>query len=95
MLTGGASAVYGADAVAGVVNFILRQDFRGFEVTGEGGGTTQGGASFRRASAIFGFGNLATDRYNVMATATASSKKLLAPMSAPGEATLCGTRNRR
>ena len=28
---------------------------------------------------------------NVMATATASSKKLLAPISAPGDATLCGT----
>jgi outer membrane receptor protein involved in Fe transport len=32
VLTGGASAVYGADAVAGVVNFILRDDFEGFEV---------------------------------------------------------------
>jgi hypothetical protein len=32
---------------------------------------------------------------SVIATATASSKKLLAPMSAPGEATLCGTLNRR
>ena len=31
VLTGGASAVYGADAVAGVVNFILRDDFEGFE----------------------------------------------------------------
>lgn len=34
VLTGGASAVYGADAVAGVVNFILRSDFEGVEVTG-------------------------------------------------------------
>src|ERR1035441_10198564 len=32
---------------------------------------------------------------SVMATATASSKKLLAPMSAPGDATLCATRNQR
>ena len=30
--TGGASAIYGADAVAGVVNFILRDDFEGFRV---------------------------------------------------------------
>lgn len=30
--TGGASAVYGADAVTGVVNFILRDDFEGFQV---------------------------------------------------------------
>ncbi len=33
VLTGGASAVYGADAVAGVVNFILRDDFEGFETS--------------------------------------------------------------
>ena len=32
VLTGGASAVYGADAVAGVVNFIYRKDFEGVEV---------------------------------------------------------------
>ena len=32
VLTGGASAVYGADAVAGVVNFILKDDFEGIEI---------------------------------------------------------------
>jgi len=32
ILTGGASSIYGADAVAGVVNIITRQDFEGFEV---------------------------------------------------------------
>ena len=42
VLTGGASAVYGSDAVAGVVNFILKDDFEGvqvnagYEITGEG-----------------------------------------------------------
>lgn len=34
IVTGGASAVYGSDAVAGVVNFILRRDFEGFEIDG-------------------------------------------------------------
>jgi outer membrane cobalamin receptor len=33
ILTGGASAVYGSDAVAGVVNFIMKKDFEGVEVT--------------------------------------------------------------
>ena len=33
VVTGGASAVYGSDAVAGVVNFILRDDFEGVEVS--------------------------------------------------------------
>jgi outer membrane receptor protein involved in Fe transport len=37
VVTGGASAVYGSDAMAGVVNFILRHDFQGIEVDGEYG----------------------------------------------------------
>ncbi len=47
VLTGGASSVYGSDAVAGVVNFILKDDFSGFEadaqlgVTGKGDGFSQ------------------------------------------------------
>ncbi len=35
VLTGGASAVYGSDALAGVVNFIMRKDFEGVEVDGQ------------------------------------------------------------
>ena len=37
IVTGGASAVYGSDAIAGVVNFVLRRDFEGFEVDGQVG----------------------------------------------------------
>ncbi len=37
LVTGGASAVYGADAVAGVVNFILKEDFEGFIFDGQAG----------------------------------------------------------
>ena len=35
VLTGGASAVYGSDALAGVVNFIMRKDFEGIELDGQ------------------------------------------------------------
>lgn len=35
VLTGGASAVYGSDALAGVVNFIMRKDFQGIELDGQ------------------------------------------------------------
>jgi iron complex outermembrane receptor protein len=35
VLTGGASAVYGSDAMAGVVNFVMRKDFEGVEVDGQ------------------------------------------------------------
>lgn len=37
VLTGGASAVYGADAVAGVINFIMKKDFTGLEINVNGG----------------------------------------------------------
>lgn len=37
VLTGGASAVYGSDAVGGVANFILKDDFEGFEVNAQYG----------------------------------------------------------
>ena len=39
ILKDGASAIYGSDAIAGVINFILRQDFHGMEVTAEYGDT--------------------------------------------------------
>ena len=38
VLTGGASAVYGSDAIAGVVNFVLNKEFNGIEINGSVGG---------------------------------------------------------
>lgn len=42
VLTGGASAVYGSDAVTGVVNFVMKRDFEGTEITAQGGLSGQG-----------------------------------------------------
>ncbi|MCE9660123.1 MAG: TonB-dependent receptor [Burkholderiales bacterium] len=70
VLKDGASAVYGSDAIAGVINFILRQEFKGLELTADYGDTTHGGAKFKKAAGTFGFGNLSTDRFNVMMTAS-------------------------
>src|SRR5690606_30999126 len=42
VITGGASALYGAGAVAGVANFILKQDYEGLEFTGTYSGPTRG-----------------------------------------------------
>lgn len=55
VLKDGASAVYGADAIAGVVNVILRKDFEGFEVSGGYGGAD--GYDETNASAIWGAGD--------------------------------------
>lgn len=52
--TGGASAVYGSDAVTGVVNFVLKDDFEGFQANAQGGVSTQGDAENFSISALYG-----------------------------------------
>ncbi len=42
VLTGGASAIYGADGVSGVVNFRLKRDFEGLSIRGQGGISGEG-----------------------------------------------------
>ncbi len=54
VLKDGASAVYGSDAVAGVINIVLRKDYDGFEVSAGYGDVTSGSSSERSASAIWG-----------------------------------------
>jgi len=68
ILKDGASAVYGTDAIAGVVNVILRRDFTGFEGSVDGSFTQHGGGDSRQAVITAGAGRLDTDRYNVFAT---------------------------
>ncbi|MGA0607329.1 TonB-dependent receptor plug domain-containing protein [Phenylobacterium sp. VNQ135] len=63
VMTGGASAVYGSDAISGVVNFILKRDFEGFEFRGGFSSTDEGDAKIYDASATAGVG---FDRGNVM-----------------------------
>jgi len=54
VLTGGASAVYGADAVTGVVNFILRDDFEGMEVDFSTGISSKGDGVNVNFSTLYG-----------------------------------------
>jgi iron complex outermembrane recepter protein len=54
VLNDGASAIYGADAVAGVVNIVTRKDFDGAESQVRYGGATDGGADSVRASQLLG-----------------------------------------
>lgn len=68
ILKDGASAIYGADAIAGVINFILRTDLRGFEGTTDGAWAEHGGADARQATLLAGAGALPADRFNVFAT---------------------------
>jgi len=69
VLRDGASAVYGSDAIAGVLNFILRKDYKGIEVGGQYGQSTRSGkATGWDAYIIGGFGDLAKDKFNVTAS---------------------------
>ncbi|MBL8519735.1 MAG: TonB-dependent receptor plug domain-containing protein, partial [Betaproteobacteria bacterium] len=77
VLKDGASAVYGSDAIGGVVNVILRRDYKGGEVGGSGGTSTEGGLNEYRASLAAGFGDLGRDRYNVLATVDVFKRDLL------------------
>ena len=54
ILRDGASAVYGSDAMAGVVNIILRKRFSGVEVDGQSGLSSRGDAAERRGTVLLG-----------------------------------------
>lgn len=66
VITGGNSAIYGSDAVAGVVNFVLKRDFEGFRITGQGGISDEGDRGSYFASAVAGM-NFADGRGNIAA----------------------------
>ena len=68
IITGGASSVYGADAVSGVLNYTLRKDFQGLEVDANYGELTHTGKNSRRLSALIGQ-NFFDDRLNLYAFA--------------------------
>lgn len=54
VLTDGASAIYGSDAVGGVVNIITKKNFKGTAVTARMGGTEEGGYENQRAQVVSG-----------------------------------------
>ncbi|MBP6903112.1 MAG: TonB-dependent receptor [Burkholderiaceae bacterium] len=62
----GGSAIYGADAVAGVINFITKTDYQGVEVTGSYGTSSRSDGKETRLGASAGFGDLAKDGWNVL-----------------------------
>ena len=57
LLTGGASAAYGSDAVAGVVNIITKRSFNGLTIDAQGGESSKGDSEKRKLSLTFGTSN--------------------------------------
>jgi iron complex outermembrane receptor protein len=64
ILKDGASAVYGTDAIAGVINLITRKDYQGFELGGTYLDSEKGGGGNHQAHFVAGFGDLAKDKIN-------------------------------
>jgi iron complex outermembrane recepter protein len=86
VLREGASSVYGTDAIAGVINFITKQDLQGGQANLNTSASQGGGGNTSNADIAWGTGNLAKDGYNLLVTAnyskvtemTASQRKFAA-----------------
>ncbi|MBA2636223.1 MAG: TonB-dependent receptor, partial [Sphingomonas sp.] len=73
VLKEGASAIYGTDAIGGVINFILRKDYQGLGVQGFADVASRGDHTIYRTSAIAGYGDLAGQGFNVMGAVSYST----------------------
>ena len=77
ILNGGASAIYGSDAIAGVVNVILKKQAEGFDINVKAGGTSRGGAASQRVQ-LTGGGNF--DKLHTLFSVELSERDPLSSM---------------
>jgi iron complex outermembrane receptor protein len=92
VLLDGASALYGSDAIGGVINFITRKDYQGVEVNAYVGDTGEGGAGKRSASIAGGVGDYTRQGFNLFGvldlqqtnTLNAKQRKFITALDIPG-----------
>jgi len=77
VLKDGASAIYGTDAVGGVINFITRKDYQGVGLNGFADFTQRGDASIYRISGMAGYGDLQEQGFNIMGAVSYSWNQIL------------------
>lgn len=77
ILKDGASAIYGTDAIGGVINFILRQNYSGVTINALADVPQQKGGEIYGASVTAGYGNLDTDGFNFLASLSVRDNKVL------------------
>lgn len=78
VLKEGASAIYGSDAIAGVVNFIMVKNFEGLQLGGTyGTPTMSGGGQQYNVNAIFGMGDISKDKYALTVSAQWQKTEML------------------
>ncbi|MCV2351745.1 TonB-dependent receptor [Paucibacter sp. Y2R2-4] len=92
VLLDGASAIYGSDAIGGVINFITRKDYTGIELNASYGNTSEGGGGKRTASIAGGFGDFDRHGFNIFGvldiqktdSLNASQRKFITDLDIPG-----------
>lgn len=72
ILKDGASAIYGTDAVGGVINFITKTNFQGITLNGFSDITQEGDAPIYRLSGTVGYGDIDKQGFNIMAAVSKS-----------------------
>lgn len=77
VLKDGASAIYGTDAIGGVINFITRKNVEGLRLEVFGDKTEAGGGDIFRGSVTGGWGDLDEQGFNIMGTLTYSDHRAL------------------
>ena len=77
VLKDGASAIYGTDAIGGVINYITKKNLKGISVSGSTDFTEHGGGNIYRLSAAGGWGDLDEDGINVMGAVSYSWNEIL------------------
>jgi iron complex outermembrane recepter protein len=70
ILKDGASAIYGTDAVGGVMNYILKEDFQGLQANVFGDIAEAGGGEIFSGSLLGGWGDIADQGFNIMGVVT-------------------------
>ncbi|MBC7620617.1 MAG: TonB-dependent receptor plug domain-containing protein, partial [Candidatus Saccharibacteria bacterium] len=77
VLKDGASAIYGTDAIGGVINFILKKNYQGLETEAFTDVTQAGGGRIDRVKVVGGFGNLDQDGFNMLVSLGRSQNQML------------------
>jgi iron complex outermembrane recepter protein len=78
VLKDGASAIYGTDAIGGVINFILKREYNGVQLAASlTDPLATGGGQTRRVSLTWGSGDLANKGYSLMASVTLDQNEIL------------------
>jgi iron complex outermembrane receptor protein len=83
VLKDGASSVYGADAIGGVVNIILKKQYQGFNANAEIGQSQHGGGFEKHLDFTAGRGDLGSDRYNAYISAEYQSDNSIGAWQRP------------